>query len=76
VAATGSIVDTPLAAVAALNAVAIPEAEAGYTFMVQILGNQATPLIFGSLALSATAIVGGLVAYETTTAAAAAARLG
>lgn len=75
-AASGSIVETPLAAATALNAVAIPEAEAGYTFMVEILGNQATPLIFGSLALSAVAIVGGLTAYETTVAAAAATKAG
>ncbi|GLQ98833.1 hypothetical protein [Dyella mobilis] len=67
-AATGSIVEIPQAAAAALNAVAIPSAEAGYTFMMQILGNEATPLIFGSLALSAAAIVEGLAMYEATTA--------
>ncbi|UPG95838.1 hypothetical protein [Luteibacter aegosomatissinici] len=70
-AASGSIVDTPLAAANALNAVALPEAEAGYTFMMEILGNQATPLIFGSLVLSAGAIIEGLAAYETTAIAAA-----
>jgi hypothetical protein len=67
-AATGSIVEIPQAAVAALNAVAIPSAEAGYTFMMEILGSNATPLIFGSLALSVDAIVEGLVAYEATAA--------
>lgn len=64
-AASGSIVEKPLAAAAALNAVALPEAEAGYAFMMEILGNDATPLIFGSLALSATAIVEGLTMYES-----------
>jgi len=68
--ASGSIVDAPLAAAAALNAVAIPSAEAGYMFMMQILGNNATPLIFGSLALSATAIAEGLAMYEATSLAA------
>lgn len=67
-AASGSIVDVPLAAVAALNATAIPSAEAGYAFMMEILGSNATPLIFGSLALSATAIVEGLAVYEATSA--------
>lgn len=66
-AATGRIVTAPLAAADALNATAIPSAEAGYTFMMQILGNEATPLIFGSLALSSAAIVEGLVAYEAVT---------
>lgn len=69
-AASGAIVDEPLAAAAALNAQALPMAEAGYTFMMKILGNDATPLIFGSLALSAAAITEGLVAYQTTQAAA------
>jgi len=69
-AATGSIVDAPLAAAAALNAVTIPSAEAGYMFMMEILGNNATPLIFGSLALSAAAITEGLAMYEATSLAA------
>jgi len=69
-AATGSIVDVPLAAAVALNAVAIPSAEAGYMFMMEILGNNATPLIFGSLALSAAAITEGLAMYEATSLAA------
>lgn len=67
-AATGSIVTIPLAAADALNATAIPGAQAGYTFMMEILGNEATPLIVGSLALSGTAIVEGLAAYEAVTA--------
>jgi hypothetical protein len=67
-AATGSIVEIPQAAAAALNAIAIPSAEAGYTFMMEILGSNATPLIFGSLALSTVAIGEGLAAYEATTA--------
>lgn len=66
-AATGSIVERPLAAAAALNATALPMAKAGYTFMMEILGSNATPLIFGSLALSTTAIIEGLVAYQATT---------
>ncbi|MBB1087040.1 hypothetical protein H4F99_00905 [Lysobacter sp. SG-8] len=67
-AATGAIVERPLATAAALNATALPMAEAGYTFMVEILGNDTTPLIVGSLALSATAILEGLAAYEATAA--------
>ncbi len=39
-------------------------------FMMEILGNNATPLIFGSLALSATAIAEGLAIYEVTSLAA------
>lgn len=66
-AATGSIVTVPLAAADALNATAIPNAEAAYAFMMEILGNQATPLIVGSLALTGVAIVEGLVAYEAVT---------
>jgi hypothetical protein len=66
-AASGSIVDGPLATVAALNATALPSAEAGYVFMMQILGSNATPLIFGSLALSAAAIAEGLAMYQLTT---------
>lgn len=69
-AASGTIVDAPLAAVATLNATALPEAEAGYSFMMEILGNNATPLIFASLALSATAITEGLVMYEAVAASA------
>lgn len=63
-AASGAIVEGPLAAAAALNAVALPSAEAGYTFMMEILGNNATPLIFASLGLSATAIAEGLAMYQ------------
>lgn len=70
-AASGAIVDEPLAAAAALNATALPMAKAGYAFMMDILGNDAAPLIFGSLALSASAITEGLVAYQVTQAAAA-----
>lgn len=65
-AASGSIVEGPLAAAEALNAVALPGAEAGYMFMMEILGNNATPLIFGSLGLSATAIAEGLAMYQAT----------
>lgn len=70
-AASGSIVEKPLAAAAALNATALPEAEAGYILMMEILGNGATPLIFGSLALSAAAIAEGLAMYESVAALAA-----
>ncbi|GKT01629.1 hypothetical protein AVKW3434_19590 [Acidovorax sp. SUPP3434] len=66
-AASGAIVDAPLSAVAALNAVALPSAEASYTLMVEVLESDPSPLIFGSLALSASAIIRGLNAYEATT---------
>jgi len=39
-------------------------------FTMEILGNNATPLIFGSLALSAAAITEGLAMYEATSLAA------
>ncbi|SFE15976.1 hypothetical protein [Paracidovorax konjaci] len=66
-AATGSIVDAPLAAADALNAVALPRAETSYTLMVQVLqSEQPSPLIFGSLALSASAITQSLALYEAT----------
>ena len=68
--ANGSIVTVPLAAADALNAAAIPSAQAAYALMIQVLQEEPSPLIFGSLALSAAAIVLGLQAYETTTAAA------
>ena len=63
-AATGSIVEGPLAAVALLNATALPSAQAGYELMSQILGENQAPLIIASLPLSALAIVEGLGAYE------------
>ncbi|AVS63643.1 hypothetical protein C8241_19850 [Paracidovorax avenae] len=66
-AVSGSIVDAPLAAAAALNATALPEAEAGYALMAQALrSEQPSPVIFGSLAVSAAAIVQGLALYEAT----------
>ncbi|MBO9855059.1 hypothetical protein J7361_20725 [Xanthomonas phaseoli pv. dieffenbachiae] len=61
--AKGSIVTAPLAAAAALNATAIPSAQAAYALMTQVLQDEPSPLIFGSLALSAGAIVLGLEAY-------------
>ncbi len=64
-AASGSIVEKPLAAVAARNAKSLPMAEAGYVFMMQVLGDHAAPLIFPSLALSAAAVVDGLGTYES-----------
>jgi hypothetical protein len=64
VAATGAIVQQPLAAAAALNASALPAARAGYQLMVQMLGQNQGALIFASLPLSATAISQGLLAYE------------
>jgi hypothetical protein len=73
VAASGAIVDVPLAAVSALNAVALQSAQASYALMEQILTNNEAPLIFTSLPISAAAITAGLVAFETTLAAAAAA---
>lgn len=68
-AASGSIVEKPLAAVAARNAKSLPMAEAGYVFMVRVLGDHAVPLIFPSLALSAAAVGEGLDTYESTRAA-------
>jgi len=64
VAATGSIVDGPLAAAALVNAAALPAARLGYSLMSQILGDNQSPLILASLPLSATAIAEGLLAYE------------
>lgn len=62
--ATGLIVQAPLAAVDAVNAVALPSAQAGYELMTQILGDNQAPLILASLPLSAAAIAEGLLAYE------------
>ncbi|GKT26508.1 hypothetical protein [Acidovorax sp. SUPP3334] len=64
--ASGAIVDAPLSAVAALNGISLPSAESSYALMVKVLQNNASPLIFESMALSASAITRGLVAYETT----------
>ncbi len=68
-AASGAIVDLPLAAVAALNAVALPGAEASYELMSRILTNNEGALIFASLPISAAAITAGLVAFEASLAA-------
>ncbi len=66
-AASGSIVDAPLASAAALNATALPQAEMAYELMAQALqSEQPSPVIFGSLAVSASAIVQGLALYEAT----------
>lgn len=73
--ATGLIVQGPLAAAEAVNAVALPSAQAGYEFMSQILGDNQAPLILASLPLSAAAIAEGLLAYEASLAAGAAAQL-
>lgn len=73
-AATGSIVQAPLAAVAALNATSLAQARLGYALMVKILGDNQAPSIFASLPLSASAITEGLVAYELSIAAGAATR--
>lgn len=64
--ASGRIVDMPLAAANALNASALPNAEAAYRLMMQILQEGQQPLIFGSLALSAAAITEGLASYAAT----------
>lgn len=40
------------------------QAELGYTFMNEILGEDNAPLIFPSLGLSLSAILQGLLAYE------------
>jgi len=66
VAASGAMIDLPMAAVAAVNGVALPSAKTAYTLMREILQNDAQPLIFASLPLSAAAIVEGLAAYEAT----------
>lgn len=68
-AATGLIVEGPLAAAALVNAVALPSARMGYELMSQILGENQAPLILASLPLSAAAIGEGLVAYEASLAA-------
>ena len=68
-AASGAIVDLPLAAVAALNAVSLPGARMSYALMVQILRDDEAPLIFASLPISAAAITAGLAAYEASMAA-------
>ena len=74
-AATGVIVDGPLAAVALVNATALPGARMGYELMSQILGQNQAPLILASLPLSAAAIGAGLLAYEASLAAGALAQL-
>lgn len=63
-AATGSMINGPMAVVDAVNSVALPSAETAYTLMYQILQNNEAPLIFASLPLSAAAIIEGLAAYE------------
>lgn len=68
-AATGSIVQGPLAAAALVNAQALPEARMAYELMSQILGDNQSPLILASLPLSAAAIGEGLLAYEASLAA-------
>lgn len=65
-AATGSMIDGPMAVVETVNSVAIPSAEMAYTLMYQILQDNAAPLIFASLPISAAAIIEGLAAYEAT----------
>lgn len=64
--ATGSMIDEAMAAVETINAVAVPSAKTAYQLMVEILGNNAQPLIFASLPLSAAAIGEGLAAYQAT----------
>lgn len=68
-AATGSIIDGPLAAVALVNATSLASAEASYALMNRILGDQQSPLILASLPISAAAIGEGLLAYEASLAA-------
>lgn len=55
-----------MAAVALVNGVALTSAEASYPLMTQILKDNAFPLIFASLPISAAAIGEGLLAYEAT----------
>ncbi|RTL24394.1 MAG: hypothetical protein EKK52_01290 [Burkholderiales bacterium] len=63
-AATGALVDGPLAAVALVNAQSLPSAQLAYRLMNQMLGEQQFPLILASLPLSLTAVAEGLLAYE------------
>lgn len=63
-AATGALVDGPLAAVALVNAQSLPSAQLAYRLMNQMLGEQQFPLILASLRLSLTAVAEGLLAYE------------
>lgn len=65
-AASGSIVDVPMLAVATVNSVSIPAAETSYELMTKILKDNEAPLIFASLPISASAIIEGLSAYEMT----------
>jgi hypothetical protein len=74
-AATGLIVEGPLAAAALVNAAALPSARMAYELMSQILGENQAPLILASLPLSAAAIGEGLLAYEASLAAGQAAQL-
>jgi hypothetical protein len=66
VAASGGIVDAPMAAVALVNSTALPSAAVSYQLMSQILKDNAFPLIFVALPISASAIGEGLLAYEAT----------
>lgn len=68
-AATGLIVQGPLAAAALVNAAALPGARMAYELMSQMLGQNQAPLILASLPLSAAAIGEGLLAYEASLAA-------
>ena len=63
-AASGSIVEAPLAAAALVNSTALPSARAAYELMSRILGDNQAPQILASLPLSAAAIGEGLLAYE------------
>lgn len=65
-AATGNMIDVPLARVDEVNTASLTAARTGYVLMSQILGDDQAPLILASLPVSATAIIGGLAAYELT----------
>lgn len=62
--ATGAIIQGPLAAAALVNAVALPSAQAAYTLMTQILGDNQAPLVLAALPLSLAAVGEGLATFE------------
>lgn len=65
-AVSGSIIEKSMASVEQVNTVSIQRAETSYELMYKILQDNAAPLIFASLPISAAAIVAGLASYEAT----------
>lgn len=65
-AANGSMIEGAMASVELVNTVSITSAKTSYELMCKILQDNAAPLIFASLPISAAAIVAGLASYEAT----------